>query len=140
GLRRRSYLGFTARVCVRCSIEYSSIDAWPHDSTNRSRFAQIGSVGSKSRNFCHSVYATGASAIGVPGWPEFAAWTASMASVRIVLMHFKSRDGETLMGPPRLRVRERLRVVPVLGRPVAYKPAAPRWQPKTLADQVCRQS
>src|SRR5438309_1679386 len=78
-------------------------------------------------------------AIGVPGWPEFAAWTASMARVRMVLMHFKSRDGETLMGPPRLRVRERLRVVPVLGRPVAYKPAAPRWQPKTLADQVCRQ-
>src|SRR6266567_444923 len=24
-------------------------------------------------------------AIGVPGWPEFAAWTASIASVRMVL-------------------------------------------------------
>src|SRR6266496_3737783 len=28
--------------------------------------------------------------IGVPGWPEFAFWTASMASVRIVLMHRRS--------------------------------------------------
>jgi len=31
------------------------------------------------------VYATGAIAIGVPGWPEFAAWTASIASVLIVV-------------------------------------------------------
>src|SRR4051794_23241876 len=31
-------------------------------------------------------YATGAMAIGIPGWPLFAFWTASMASVRIVLM------------------------------------------------------
>src|SRR4029453_9196784 len=31
-------------------------------------------------------YATGARAIGAPGWPEFAAWTASIESVRIVLI------------------------------------------------------
>ncbi len=33
---------------------------------------------------------TGASAIGVPGWPEFAFWTASIESVRIVLTHSSS--------------------------------------------------
>src|ERR1700680_2449270 len=37
--------------------------------------------------FVHSTYASGASAIAVPGWPELAFWTASMASVRTVLMH-----------------------------------------------------
>ena len=29
-------------------------------------------------------------AMGVPGWPELAAWTASMESVRMVLMHVAS--------------------------------------------------
>ncbi len=33
-----------------------------------------------------SRYAAGAIAIGIPGWPLLACWTASMASVRIVLM------------------------------------------------------
>ena len=32
----------------------------------------------------------GASAIGVPGWPEFACWTASMERVRIVFTHSSS--------------------------------------------------
>jgi hypothetical protein len=32
----------------------------------------------------NSVYASGASAIAVPGWPEFACWTASIARARIV--------------------------------------------------------
>ncbi len=32
----------------------------------------------------------GASAIGVPGWPELAAWTASMDKVRIVFTHSSS--------------------------------------------------
>src|SRR5829696_3076479 len=50
----------------------------------RSRLLQIGAPGSKRRNFCQTVYMTGASAIGVPGWPELAAWTASMQSVRMV--------------------------------------------------------
>jgi hypothetical protein len=35
--------------------------------------------------------AAGARAIGVPGCPELAAWTASIDSVRIVLMHVASR-------------------------------------------------
>jgi hypothetical protein len=30
--------------------------------------------------------------MGSPGWPDFAFWTASMASVRIVLMQSWSRD------------------------------------------------
>ncbi len=32
------------------------------------------------------MYAAGAKAMGVPGWPLLAAWTASMDKVRIVLM------------------------------------------------------
>ena len=32
----------------------------------------------------------GASAIGVPGWPELAFWTASIDNVRMVLMHSSS--------------------------------------------------
>src|SRR3954449_9523650 len=46
----------------------------------------MGSDGSNRRKRCHSVYATGARAIGVPGCPEFAFWIASIDSVRIVLM------------------------------------------------------
>src|SRR5215218_11335635 len=76
----------------------------------RSRLLQIGAPGSKRRNFCQTVYMTGASAIGVPGWPELAAWTASMQSVRIVSiaslsMGSLSRAGKSVlavwvMGPP----------------------------------------
>jgi hypothetical protein len=47
----------------------------------------MGSVGSKRRNRCQTQYPTGANAIGVSGCPEPAACTASIASVRIVLMH-----------------------------------------------------
>jgi hypothetical protein len=38
------------------------------------------------------VYVTGAIPIGVPGCPEFAAWIASMQSVRIVLTERPSRS------------------------------------------------
>src|SRR5436190_12643425 len=62
------------------------MEAWPIDSTKRSRLGQIGSSGSKRRKRCHRQYTTGASAIGVPGWPELAACTASIDSVRMVLM------------------------------------------------------
>src|SRR5436189_6458302 len=62
------------------------MEACPAERTKRSRLGQIGSCGSKRRNCCHSVYATGASAIGVPGCPEFAACTASMDKVRMVLI------------------------------------------------------
>ena len=46
-LPSRSYSAFTARVPVRCSTDHSSMDAWPLESTNRSRLGQIGSSGSK---------------------------------------------------------------------------------------------
>src|SRR5690349_16042865 len=68
------------------------MEAWPAERTKRSRLGQMGSCGSKRRNCCHRQYATGASAIGVPGCPELAACTASIDSVRIVLMHVVSRS------------------------------------------------
>jgi hypothetical protein len=37
------------------------------DKTNRSRLGLIGSAGSKRKKRCHTGYATGAIAIGVPG-------------------------------------------------------------------------
>src|SRR6516164_3226841 len=80
-----SYFGLTAFTPARCSMEYSSIEAWPIDSTKRSRSGQMGFCGSNRRWRCQSAYATGAMAIGVPGWPELACWTASIASVRMVL-------------------------------------------------------
>src|SRR5262245_2119329 len=60
------------------------MQAWPAESTKRSRSGQDGSVGSWRITSRYSRYATGASAIAVPGCPEFAFWTASMARVRIV--------------------------------------------------------
>ena len=66
--------------------------AWPQDSTKRSRSGQCGSPGSCLIS-CHRTYATGARAIGVPGWPEFAFWTASMASVRMVVIDRSSTEG-----------------------------------------------
>src|SRR5262245_21318054 len=38
--------------------------------------------------------------MGVPGWPELAAWTASMDRVRMVLMHNRSRRSCSAMGTP----------------------------------------
>jgi hypothetical protein len=40
----------------------------------------------------NSAYASGASAIGVPGCPELAFWTASIDNVRTVLMERRSRS------------------------------------------------
>src|SRR6266481_556452 len=62
------------------------MEAWPFESTKRSRFGQIGSTGSKRRTRFQSVYTSGASAIGVPGCPDFACCTASIERVRIVLI------------------------------------------------------
>ena len=55
GWPRRSYSAFTARVPVRYSTDHSSIEAWPFDSTNRSRLGQIGSFGSNLKIRFHSV-------------------------------------------------------------------------------------
>src|SRR5271169_6683428 len=64
----------------------SNIEAWPLESTKRSRLGQMGSCGSKRITRFHRVYTRGASAIGVPGCPDLACWTASIERVRIVLM------------------------------------------------------
>src|SRR5499427_9405739 len=86
GWPRLSYSALTACVRVRWSTDQSSIEAWPFESTNRSRLGQIGSCGSKRRTRFQSVYTSGASAIGVPGCPDFACLTASIERVRIVLI------------------------------------------------------
>jgi hypothetical protein len=39
----------------------------------------------------------GAAPRGRPGWPEFAFWTASIASVRIVSTQSSSRDSRTVL-------------------------------------------
>src|SRR5881628_1792290 len=58
------------------------MQACPADNTKRSRPNQSGFAGLYRRCRCHSTYATGASAIAVPGWPESARCTASMARGR----------------------------------------------------------
>src|SRR6516165_1855794 len=86
----RSYSALTAFVCVRWSTDQRSIEACPFDSTKRSRFGHMGSDGSKFMTRFQMVYTSGARAIGVPGWPDLAAWTASMDNVRMVLTHNSS--------------------------------------------------
>src|SRR5467141_2985525 len=75
------------------------MEAWPFDSTKRSRFGQIGSTGSKRMTRFHSVYTSGASAIGVPGCPDFACCTASIDRVRIVLIDSWSSCSLVIVSP-----------------------------------------
>src|SRR5215472_6826495 len=86
GWPRLSYSALTACVRVRWSMDQSSIEAWPFESTKRSRLGQIGSWGSKRMTRFQSVYTNGASAMGVPGCPDLACCTASIESVRMVLI------------------------------------------------------
>src|SRR5580692_3354248 len=83
----------TSFTPAKCSVAYSSIEACPAESTKRSRFSHFGSAGSYFRKYCHSENITGARPMGAPGCPEFAFCTASIARVRIVLMHSVSRLG-----------------------------------------------
>jgi hypothetical protein len=69
---------------VRWSSEYWRIAACPAERTKRSRSGQSGFDGLWRRNFVKIVYASGASAIAVPGWPAFAFCTASIERARIV--------------------------------------------------------
>ena len=62
---------------------YMSIDAWPAESMKRSRLGQSGFLGLCFIKLSQSLKVTGASAIGVPGCPELAFWTASIESVLI---------------------------------------------------------
>src|SRR5215217_4591032 len=73
------------------------MDACPADRTKRSRSGQSASAASYRRMRVKSTCASGASAIGVPGWPELAFWTASIDSVRIVLMHSSSRAARSVV-------------------------------------------
>src|SRR5438132_10578450 len=59
----------------------------------------MGSSGSKRICRCQSAYATGAIAIGVPGCPEFACCTASIASVRMVFTQSVSSEVSVIVAP-----------------------------------------
>ena len=50
----RSSPSFTDFTPARKISEYSSIDAWPTDSTKRSRFGQFGSSGLYRSSWFHS--------------------------------------------------------------------------------------
>src|SRR5882724_12855741 len=67
-------------------MDHRSIEAWPFESTKRSRLGQMGSFGSNRIIRFQMVYTNGARAIGVPGCPDLACCTASIESVRIVLI------------------------------------------------------
>src|SRR5436190_3396891 len=58
--------------------------ACPAERTNRSRSGQCGFAGLWCITSVWRRYASGASAIAVPGWPAFACCTESIASVRMV--------------------------------------------------------
>src|SRR5437879_11510815 len=62
----------------------------PAESTNRSRSGHWGLRGLWRRCRVHRTYPIVAAPMGRPGCPEFAFWTASMDSVRIVLMQRSS--------------------------------------------------
>src|SRR5262249_54532501 len=110
---------FTARVPVRWRTDQSSIEAWPFDSTKRSRFGQIGSSGSKCMTRFQSVYTSGASAIGVPGCPDFACCTASIDRVRIVLIDSWSSSSLVIVSPSFLQRRDLAEAPEVSLRPAA---------------------
>ncbi len=150
GLPTVSYSAFTACVPVRCSTDHSNIDAWPLESTKRSRFGQIGSFGSKRITRFHSVYTSGASAIGVPGWPELAACTASIDSVRIVLMQrvsiscvaATSASVESQCSPAAAAASARITARSLFTRPAGIErsPLARRASMVTFSDPVTTHS
>jgi hypothetical protein len=85
---------------VRWSIEYSRTEAWPTDSTKRSRSGQSGSDGSWRMTRVQSTWASGASAMAVPGWPELAFCGMSMARPRMTLMPSCSRSLSKALSMP----------------------------------------
>jgi hypothetical protein len=62
-----------------------------------------GSFGSCRRCWVQSRYPTGARAMGVPGWPELAFWTASIDSTRTASMQRRSSAGERPVGDSDIR-------------------------------------
>src|SRR3546814_9969645 len=71
------------------------MEPWPAESTKRSRSAQAGAAGSNFRKRENSTVATSAMPIGMPGWPELACCTASIASARIALAMSRWLPGVT---------------------------------------------
>src|SRR5690606_11538582 len=61
------------------------MEPWPLDSTKRSRLAQAGLLGLWRKCRPHKATAMSAMPMGAPGWPEFAACTASIAKARMAL-------------------------------------------------------
>ena len=70
----------------RCSAPYSSADAWPFDSTNRSRSVHFECCRIVLHQLVNSRYAIGAQPSGAPGCPLLAFCTASTARNRSVLI------------------------------------------------------
>jgi hypothetical protein len=62
------------------------VDAWPIERTKRSRLGQTGALRVEAQELLPQATSQRRHRHGGPGWPELAPWTASMASVRIVLM------------------------------------------------------
>ncbi len=82
-LRNASMSSSVSPKPARNSIEYCRIEAWPLDSTKRSRSGHSGSFGSKRMIRLNSTCARGASAIAVPWCPDLAFSGASMAKPRM---------------------------------------------------------
>src|SRR5579863_2526343 len=61
------------------------MEAWPFDSTKRSRSHQYGLPGLNLSTSRHSTSAMSAIPMGAPGWPELAFWTASIERARMAL-------------------------------------------------------
>src|ERR1700722_5502349 len=61
------------------------MEAWPFDSTKRSRSHQVGLPGLYLSTSRHSTSAMSAMPMGAPGWPELAFWTASIDRARMAL-------------------------------------------------------
>src|SRR6478672_7728177 len=78
--------------------------AWPAESTKRSRSGHSGWSGACFMTSVYSTYASGASAIAVPGCPEFAFCTASIARHRIVsIERVWTRSSTAVKRAPHLR-------------------------------------
>ena len=71
---------------------YSVRLEWPTDRTKRSRPSHVGSVGSWRSRRWNVIHAAGARLIAVPGWPEPASSTASIARARMVSLARRSRS------------------------------------------------
>src|SRR5262247_3045342 len=83
------------------------MEACPHDKIKRSRLSQRGLLGLKCKNRSQRVCITGAIAIAVPGCPELAFCTPSIANVRMVFMHSPSRVVSVAIYTPPPDVRDK---------------------------------